>query len=100
MSNPWKGIKLRKTGLNEERLTSEQKYIDRLEERQAEMANNLEADKDKIAVYNDRQASLASDAMAGQQERLGGKRRTRRARRTRRNKKHRKTRKSRHRHRK
>lgn len=89
MSNPW-GIKLKKTGLMEERLTSEQKDIANLENRQSEMAKNLETDREKSAIYSERQASLASDAMAGQQERLGGKKRK-----SRRHKKQRKTRKSR-----
>lgn len=94
MSNPW-GIKLKKTGLNEQRLASEQKDIASLETRQTEMAKNLGLDKEKFSIYSDRQASLASDAMAGQQERLGGKRRTKRARKTKRNKRQRKSRRQR-----
>lgn len=88
MSNPW-GIKLKKTGLIEERLNKEQSALSGLESRQIEMMRNLETDKERKNVYDDRQSSLAADAMKGQQERLGGRRTKRR------NKGHKKTRKNR-----
>lgn len=95
MSNPW-GIKLKKTGLNEQRFASEQKDMASLETRQAEMVKNLETDKDKLSIYSDRQASLAADATYGQQQRFGGKRnrktKRKRTRNTKKQKKHRKSR--------
>ena len=96
MSNPW-GAKLRKTGLNEQRLASEQASINNLEERQGELQNAALDNSAKIEEYNDRQSSLAADAMAGQQGRLtgqGGKKKTRRHRKSsRRHKKNKKSRK-------
>ena len=85
MSNPW-GIKLKKTGLNEQRLATEQKDVASIESRQTEMARNLATDTEKNAIYSDRQASLAADATYGQQERFetGGKRSKSSKRRTRR----------------
>jgi hypothetical protein len=92
MSNPW-GIKLKKTGLVEHRINTEQSNLADLEKRQAEMAKNIEADREKKNIYEERQASLAVDAMTGQQERLGGRRKIRKTK-VKKNKKLRKSRKS------
>lgn len=101
MSNPW-GVKLRKTGLNDQRLASEQSSINDLEQRQNELQDVASSNLSKQSMYEDRQASLAADAMAGQQGRLsgqGGKKKSRRHRKTsRKHRKHRKTRRHRRRH--
>ena len=73
MSNPW-GVKLKKTGLNEDRLNAEQNNIKLLETRQNEMATNSFIDKEKKNIYEDRQGSLAANAKMGQQGILGGRR--------------------------
>jgi hypothetical protein len=94
MSNPW-GVKLRKTGLNEQRSEFEQSRAADLERNQMAFKYNASENTSKIGEYKDRQASLASDAMYGQQGRIpgrGGKKRTRRHRKTSKYKKHRKTR--------
>jgi hypothetical protein len=97
MSNPW-GVKLRKTGLNDQRLANEQSNMNELNERQADLQNMALNNSSKLNDYNERQSSLAADAMAGQQGRLpgqGGKKRSRRNRKTTRRNKHKKTRKTR-----
>jgi hypothetical protein len=95
MSNPW-GVKLKKTGLNEQRLASEQSSINDLNQRQSELQDVASSNDLKQNEYKDRQSSLAADAMAGQQERLpgqGGKKKSKKHRKSsRRHKKHRKTR--------
>ena len=101
MSNPW-GVKLRKTGLNDQRLASEQSGISSLENRQNELQDISSSNLSKQNMYEERQSSLAADAMAGQQGRLpgqGGKRKSRRHRKTsRKHRKNRKTRRHRRRH--
>ena len=66
MINPWK-INLRKTNLNEKRLTEEQLYVIDLEQNQMAFKDILLENASKIGEYKDRQASLAADAMSGQQ---------------------------------
>jgi len=101
MSNSW-GVKLRKTGLNEQRSLQEQSDINDLNQRQSDLQNVSSDNALKVGEYKDRQSSLAADAMAGQQGRLhgqGGKKKSKRRRRTtRRNKKQKKTRRHRRRH--
>ena len=90
MSNSW-GVSLKKTWLNEKRSAEEQ--------RQSSIKVLAWENTSKINEYGERQGSLASDAMAGQQGRLsgqGGKKKSRKNKKySRRHKKHRKTRKSR-----
>lgn len=69
MNNPW-GVKLKKTGFNDKRLASEQSILNNLEQRQNELQNMALTNASKQNAYEDRQASLVADAMAGQQERL------------------------------
>lgn len=98
MSNPW-GVKLKKTGLNEQRSLEEQMRMADLEQSQTSLRDLASENTSKMSDYEERQGSLAADAMAGQQGRLpgqGGKKKSRRHRKTtRRHKKHRKTRKHR-----
>ena len=93
MSNSW-GVSLKKTWLNEKRSAEEQ--------RQSSIKVLAWENTSKINEYGERQGSLASDAMAGQQGRLpgqGGKRKSRRHRKTsRKHRKNRKTRRHRRRH--
>ena len=95
MSNPW-GVKLKKTGLNEQRSFQEQSSMNELKQRQSYLQNIALNNSSKLNDYNERQSSLAADAMAGQQGRLpgqGGKKKSRRRGKTsRRYKKHKKTR--------
>jgi hypothetical protein len=101
MSNPW-GVKLKKTGLNEQRSSEEQMRAVDLEQRQSSIRDLASENTSKINEYGERQGSLAADAMTGQQGRLpgqGGKKKSRKHRKSsRRYKKHRKTRKSRKHH--
>jgi hypothetical protein len=103
MSNPW-GVKLRKTGLNEQRSAFEQSSAADLEKNQMALKDIASENASKIGEYKDRQGSLAADALAGQQGRmpgqnLGGRRKSRRHRKSsRRHRKHRKTRRHRRRH--
>jgi len=69
MNNPW-GVKLKKTGFNDKRLASEQSILNDLEQRQNELQNMALTNASKQNAYEDRQASLVADAIAGQQERL------------------------------
>lgn len=66
MSNPW-GINLRKTHLNEKRLTEEQSHAVYLEQNQIAFKDIASENASKKREYKDRQASLAADAMSGQQ---------------------------------
>lgn len=84
------GVKLKKTGLNEKRLIGEEDAKINLENRQSELESNAALNKANKDVYDDRQGSLAANAMMGQQGRLGGKKKTRKHKR-----KSRKSRKSR-----
>jgi len=77
MSFKWPGVQLKKTGLNEQRLVGEQDVKINLENRQSELASNAALNKANKDVYDDRQGSLAANAMMGQQGRLGGKKKTR-----------------------
>ena len=61
MSNSW-GVSLKKTWLNEKRSAEEQ--------RQSSIKVLASENTSKINEYGERQGSLASDAMAGQQGRL------------------------------
>ena len=101
MSYPW-GVKLRKTGLNEQRSSLEQSRAADLEQNQMALNKLASENASKIGEYTNRQDSLAADAMAGQQGRLpgqGGKKRTRRHKKTsRKHRKNRKTRRHRRRH--
>jgi len=93
MSNRW-GVNLRKTGLNEQRLNQEELNRSKLEENQSNLTDLSRENILKIGDYEERQASLASSAMMGQQGRLpgqGGKKKSKKHRRS--SKKHRKTRK-------
>ena len=97
MINPW-GVKLKKTGLNDQRLANEQSNINELNQRQSDLKNMALNNSSKLNNYNERQSSLAADAMAGQQGRLpgqGGKKKFRRNRKTTRRHKNKKTRKTR-----
>jgi hypothetical protein len=89
-SNPW-GVKLKKTGLNAQRSAAEEAAKMTLENKQSEMSANAALNKENENIYKERQASLAVDAMMGQQGRLGGKKKSRKHR-SRRNKKSRKSR--------
>ena len=80
MSNPW-GVSLKKTGLNEQRSIADEKAKQNLEDRQSELVTNAALNKENKGIYNDRQASLAANAMMGQQGRLGGKKKSRKNRR-------------------
>lgn len=66
MSNPWR-INLRKTDLNEKRFTEEQSRLAVLEQNQIAFKGIASENASKIGEYKDRQASLAADAMSGQQ---------------------------------
>ncbi len=90
MSNPW-GVTLKKTGLNAQRSAAEETAKMNLENKQSEMLANAALNRANKDIYEDRQASLAADAMMGQQGRLGGKKKSRKHR-SRRNKKSRKSR--------
>jgi len=93
MSSPWGAKPLRKTGLNEARSYSAQSGINNLEQSQNALQSNAYTNSAKFGEYKERQGSLASAAMLGQQGRLlgqGGKRKSRRHRKT--SRKHRKTR--------
>jgi hypothetical protein len=97
MSNPW-GVTLRKTGLNQQRLDSAQSQINELNERQGDLQQLSTTNMDKQNIYGDRQASLAADAMMGQQGRLpgqGGRLKRRKSRRHRKSRKNRRTRRQR-----
>jgi hypothetical protein len=89
------GIKLKSTGLNEKRLTKENDVLNQLQEKQQGLKNMSQENYVKKNIFDDRQGSLAADAMYGQQDRYnnGGKRR--KSRKTRKSKKTKKTRKSR-----
>ena len=69
MSNPW-GIKLKKTGLIEKLLTEDQTNANKLEQRQLELKDISLNNLLKINEYKERQSSLATDSMAGQQKRI------------------------------
>lgn len=99
MSNPW-GVTLKKTGLNKQRLDSAQSQINELNQRQDELQQLSSTNTGKQNIYEDRQGSLAADAMMGQQGRIpikGGKfkKKTRRYKKSRKSRKNRKTRKHR-----
>jgi hypothetical protein len=97
MSNPW-GVKLRKTGLNEQRSQMYNSEISNLEKRQNELQDIASTNMSKQNVYGDRQGSLAASAMMGQQGLLpgeGGKKKSRKYRKSRKHRKSRKSRKSR-----
>ena len=66
MINPWK-INLRKTNLNEKRLTEEQSCAADLEQNQMALKDIASENALKSGEYKDRQASLAANAMSGQQ---------------------------------
>lgn len=68
MSNPFL-VKLKKTGFLEKRLESEKSSINELENKQYELRNAAIINAAKIEEYKNRKASLAVDAMFGQQER-------------------------------
>ena len=85
MSNPWEGVKLRKTGLNQQRLNREELSRANLEQNQSSLADVSRENALKMGDYEDRQDSLAASAMMGQQGRLpgqGGKKKSRRHRKT------------------
>jgi hypothetical protein len=98
MSNPW-GVKLKPTGLNEERLSADKSSKLALEERQSSLTGLASENISKMKEYEDRQSELPAKARTGQQGRLpgqGGKKKSRRHRKTsRRHKKSKKTRKQR-----
>lgn len=84
MSNPW-GVKLKKTGLNEQRVAADISSRNELENKQGELADLAAANLEKKETYEDRQEFLAVDAMAGQQgilpgQNAGKKRRSKRRR--------------------
>jgi len=90
-NNPW-GVKLRKTGLNEMRLENERNENLSLASRQNELSGLKRTNNMKASIYEDRQGSLAADAMAGKQGRLfgqGGRKTRRRKGKSRRHKKRR-----------
>jgi hypothetical protein len=93
-NNPW-SKNLRKTGLNEERITQDQTGIDNLNQRQNELQYNASNNTSKMGKYEDRQSSLAVDAMYGKQGRYnsGGKKSKRHRKTSHRQKKHKKTKK-------
>jgi len=70
-SGPWK-IKLKTTGLNKQRELDEQNAMNELLGRQEELVAQKTSNTYKQRIFNTRQESLASDAMAGQQDRLYG----------------------------
>ena len=90
MSNPW-GITLKKTGLNESRMRTTQSQIDKLNERQGEIQQLSTSNLGKQNIYEDRQGSLAANAMLGQQGRIGrgGKYKRRKSRKHTKSRKHR-----------
>jgi hypothetical protein len=92
MSNPWR-VTLKKTGLNEKRTEAEENGKLDLENRQNELTSNALLNKTNKDIYDERQDSLAANAMMGKQDRLGGKKKSKKHR-TRKNKKSRKYRKS------
>jgi len=69
MNNHW-GVNLRKTGLNEKRLTEEQTRVADLLQNQMTFKDNASETYSKNREYKDRQSSLAVDAISGQQGRL------------------------------
>ena len=69
MSNPW-GIKLKKTGLIEKLLTEDQTNANKLEQRQLELKDISLNNLLKINEYKERQSSLETDSMAGQQKKI------------------------------
>jgi hypothetical protein len=71
MSNPW-GVKLKKTGLTEQRVAADISSINELENNQSNLQMLASANSTKKQGYEDRQASLAADAMSGQQGMLPG----------------------------
>ena len=77
MSNqsPWGNIKLKKTGLNELRTTQENEAKSQIFNSQDKLQNIANDNKSRYLAYEDRQASLAADAMYGKQNRYnyGGK---------------------------
>lgn len=89
MNNPW-GVKLRETGLNEMRLSKEQSRIANIEDSQSALKNIASENTAKKGEYNERQASLAADAMAGLQGRLPGQRGGSRSRKNKKRKSHKK----------
>jgi len=98
MSFKWPGVQLKKTGLNEQRLVGEQDVKINLENRQSELASNAALNKANKDVYDDRQGSLAANAMMGQQGRIygqGGRLKRRKTRRHRKSRKNRRTRRHR-----
>lgn len=68
MSNPFL-VKLKKTGFLEKHLNSEKLSINELENKQIELKNASIINASKLEEYKNRKASLAIDAMFGQQER-------------------------------
>ena len=69
MSNPW-GMKLKKTGLIEKLLTEDQTNANKLEQRQLELKDISLNNLLKINEYKERQSSLETDSMAGQQKKI------------------------------
>jgi hypothetical protein len=57
--------------LNESRIRSTQSQIDKLNERQGEIQQLSTSNLGKQNIYEDRQGSLAANAMLGQQGRIG-----------------------------
>jgi hypothetical protein len=69
MSNPW-GMKLKKTGLIEKLLKEDQTNANKLEQRQLELKDISLNNLLKINEYKERQSSLETDSMAGQQKKI------------------------------
>lgn len=90
MSNQW-GVKLRKTGLNEQRLNQEELNRLNLEQNQSSLGDLSRENNLKMEDYDERQGSLAASAMMGQQGRLNGGKKNSRRHRKRSSRKQRKT---------
>ena len=99
MNNPW-GVTLKKTGLNESRMSSAEKDIDELNKKQDDLKELTSSNLEKQDIYDERQGSLSASAMLGQQGRLNGqggkyKRKSRKHKKSRKSRKHKKSRRSR-----
>ena len=71
MSNPW-AINLKKTGYNEKREADTKSALDRLEERQNDLANISKENEEKLGNYESRQAEIQGDAILnGQNKEIG-----------------------------
>jgi uncharacterized membrane protein len=63
------GVTLKKTGLTEKRLNEDNTASNQLQENQQNLQGVNQENRGKTCVYKDRQDSLATDAMHGQQDR-------------------------------